>query len=356
MGIVRTLLALSVVFSHTPHPYILVGSRNAVQMFYMISGFLISYVLLNTPAYRKPTIFWSNRALRLYPAYYAVAALTLVGFALFNPAYWKTFFSLSGLAQAFVATVNVTLIGQDWTLFAEVHGGSLFFTGTAPDTDVVGLVQMLVVLPAWTLGLELSFYLLAPFMVRRPVVLLSLFAMSVTGRLIAIAYGFGLEDPWTYRFFPFELALFIAGMLSQQFLLQPAIALVGKSGKARMPATIVAAFVIICSLYFAIPLPEAIKTLGLMALLFISLPFLFIFQSKSTWDKWIGDHSYPLYIGHLLVLLTLAYLVKKYEFIPPLSLTRSLLGVAGALAFAAFLKIVVTDPIENRRRRIKRGL
>jgi peptidoglycan/LPS O-acetylase OafA/YrhL len=356
MGIVRTLLALSVVFSHTPHPYIFVGSRNAVQMFYMISGFLISYVLLNTPAYRKPTVFWSNRALRLYPAYYAVAALTLVGLALFNPAYWKTFFSLSGLTQAFVAIVNVTLIGQDWTLFADVHDGSLFFTGTAPAGDTVSLQQMLVVATAWTLGLELSFYLLAPFMVRRTVVLLSLFAMSIAARLIAIAYGFGLEDPWTYRFFPFELALFIAGMLSQQFLLQPTISLVGKSGNARMPAFVVAGFVVICTLYFAIPLPDPVKTVGLMALLFISLPFLFIFQLKSACDKWIGDHSYPLYIGHLLVLLTLAYLVKKYEFVPPLSLARSLLAVAGAVAFAAFLKIAVADPIENRRRRIKRGL
>ena len=354
MGAVRTLLALAVVFSHTPHPYIFVGSRNAVQMFYMISGFLISYVLLNTPAYRKPLVFWSNRALRLYPAYYVVAPLTLVGYLLFNPAYWKTFFSLSSLTQAFVAIVNVTLIGQDWTLFADVHNGKLYFTGSAPAGDTVSLIQMLLVTPAWTLGLELSFYLLAPFMVRRPVVLFALFASSIIGRLIAIGYGFGLEDPWTYRFFPFELALFIAGMLSQQFLLQPAIALVGKSGHAHVPAYVVAGFVVVCTLYYAIPLPEEIKTVGLLALLFVSLPFLFIFQTKNQWDKWIGDHSYPLYIGHLLVLLTLAYLVKKYEFVPPLSLARSLLAVTGALAFAAFLKIAVADPIENRRRRIKR--
>jgi hypothetical protein len=51
----------------------------------------------------------------------------------------------------------------------------------------------------------------------------------------------------------------------------------------------------------------------------------------------------------------LAYLVRKYEFILPTSLMRSLLGVAGAVIFAAFLKIAITDPIENRRQRIKRG-
>ena len=356
MGIIRTILALAVVFAHTPHPYVFVGGRNAVQMFYMISGFLISYVLLNTPTYRNPVVFWFNRALRLYPAYYVVAALTLVGYALFNPLYWQACGSLPAAAQAFMAAVNVTLIGQDWSLFMAVKDGGLTFSSPVAGTTSLGISHCLLVLPSWTLGLELSFYLIAPFIVRRPIVLLILFALSLTGRLFAIASGFGLDEPWSYRFFPFELALFIAGVFSHQLFLQPSIALVAKSKAKNVPTYVMALCVAAIAFYYAVPLPEAVKTPMLLALLFVSLPYLFIFQSRSKWDKLIGDLSYPIYIGHLLVLLTLAYLVRKYGFVEPMSWTRSLLGVAGAVIFAAFLKIFVTDPIETRRQRVKRGI
>jgi peptidoglycan/LPS O-acetylase OafA/YrhL len=173
--------------------------------------------------------------------------------------------------------------------------------------------------------------------------------------MFAIASGFGLEDPWSYRFFPFELALFIAGVFSHQLFLQPSISLAAKSSIKNLPAYVLTLCVAATTLYGVVPLPEAVKTAAVLALLFVSLPFLFIFRSQSKWDKLIGDLSYPIYIGHLLVLLTLAYLVRMYGFVSPTSWTRSLLGVAGALIFAGFLKFFVTDPIEALRRRVKRG-
>jgi len=81
MGMLRTLLALSVVLDHLGGGTTdwLVGGRLAVQLFYVISGFLISYVLTATDHYRgAPGRFYANRALRLYPVYLAVAALTLL--------------------------------------------------------------------------------------------------------------------------------------------------------------------------------------------------------------------------------------------------------------------------------------
>ena len=354
MGIIRTLLAIAVVFAHTPHPHVFVGGRNAVQMFYMISGFLISYVLLNTPAYRNPAVFWFNRALRLYPTYYVVAALTLVGYALFNPLYWESCLALPGVAQAFMTLVNITLLCQDWSLYMAATDSGLTFLGRPP--GAVGISQCLVVLPSWTLGLELSFYAIAPLIVRRPIALVVLFALSLTGRVYAIASGFGLEDSWSYRFFPFELALFIAGVFSHQLLLGPSKALVARSGAKKLPTYVMALCVAIIAIYEVVALPEAVKTATVLLLLFVSLPFLFIFQSQSKWDKLIGDLSYPIYIGHLLVLLTLAFLVRRYGFVDPLSWTRALLGLTGTLIFAVFLKIVVTYPIEARRQRVKRGI
>ena len=333
MGIIRIILALSVVFTHIPsYSHVLVGGRNAVQMFYMISGFLISYVLLNTPAYRRPFVFWSNRALRLYPIYYVVAAMTLIGYTLFAPSLWKAFLNLPAAAKGLVAIVNVSLIGQDWPFFVGVREGGLILSTATTGLDAAeGLGQFMLVIQAWTLSLELSFYFIAPFIVRRRFVLLSLFVTSLCGRLFAISSGFGLTTPWDYRFFPFELALFIGGMFSHQLLHRPISALVAANSNKNLPTFVVTLLIVICVFYYAVPLPEYVKVPVLMVLFLVSLPFIFIFQSQSKWDKLIGDISYPLYIGHFLVLLTLAYLIRKYEFVAPLSLARAMIGVTGAL-------------------------
>jgi peptidoglycan/LPS O-acetylase OafA/YrhL len=352
MGLLRTILAITVVISHTPNPYFFVGARNAVQVFYMISGFLISYVLLNTPSYKSPLIFWINRALRLYPIYYVVAALTLVGHAMFNPNYWAEIFQLSDGVRAFLATAAVTILGQDWTTFFTAQNGKLIFYSPGAENGI-RLTNLLPVVQAWTLGVELSFYLLAPFIVSRPVVLLTLFCISLGARLLAIMSGFGLNDPWTDRFFPFELALFIAGMASHQLLLLRVKAAVSMPSTKRLPNYVLLATLFFGVIYYPIPLPEIVKTPILFGMMFFALPFLFILQSENRWDRRIGDLSYPIYIGHLLILLALAYLVKKYQFIEPLGLTRSLLGVAGAIAFAVVLNIFIAEPVENRRRWIR---
>ncbi len=49
------------------------GGRLAVQLFYVISGFLISYILNTNDAYRSTARFYENRLLRLFPTYLAVA-------------------------------------------------------------------------------------------------------------------------------------------------------------------------------------------------------------------------------------------------------------------------------------------
>ena len=79
MGLIRTLLALSVVLAHVdlgtgPR---LVGGVLAVQMFYLISGFLISFVLVETSNYTSVRSFYVNRMLRLFPIYLVVACAAL---------------------------------------------------------------------------------------------------------------------------------------------------------------------------------------------------------------------------------------------------------------------------------------
>ena len=79
MGTIRLLLALAVVFTHS-YGYLFTGGKLAVQLFYIISGYLMSLILLNNKTYSNLYKFYSNRLLRLFPVYWGVAILTFVYF------------------------------------------------------------------------------------------------------------------------------------------------------------------------------------------------------------------------------------------------------------------------------------
>ena len=74
MGTLRTIFAIAVVLAHVwPGGPVFVGGQNAVRLFYIISGFLISFVLVERKSYPSVRSFYVNRYLRLYPVYVVVA-------------------------------------------------------------------------------------------------------------------------------------------------------------------------------------------------------------------------------------------------------------------------------------------
>ena len=77
MGMVRVLLAIAVVFQHT-YGTLFDGGYIAVQLFFIVSGFVISFILVEQQSYPTPGAFYKNRVLRLFPIYYAVAIGSLV--------------------------------------------------------------------------------------------------------------------------------------------------------------------------------------------------------------------------------------------------------------------------------------
>ena len=167
MGSVRTLLAIAVVFAHS-YGFIFVGGRLAVQLFYVISGFLISYILVEARTYRTVSSFYANRFLRLFPIYWFVAISTIIAvlFAslIFNETHKtiSTFEALGFGGKLSLALSNLLLFGQDWIMFTGVRGGDFQFVTDFRESDVQ-VWQGLLVPQAWTLGVELSFYLIAPF-------------------------------------------------------------------------------------------------------------------------------------------------------------------------------------------------
>ncbi|MBO9327577.1 acyltransferase family protein [Achromobacter xylosoxidans] len=351
MGFLRTLLALSVVLDHlgggkADH---LVGGRLAVQLFYVISGFLISYVLTATDHYQGAVgKFYANRFLRLFPIYLGVAAMTLAAHALSGGEFFQFYEALPSSAELFLVLSNIFILGQDWLMFFGIKDSALAFTGSFANSEVP-LYQGLLVPQAWTLGVEMSFYLVAPFILASPRRLLTLLAASLALRGVLIATGIGLGDPWTYRFFPTELALFLIGSLSHQVLLPRYKAWTMKA--ARLPELGTAVLFAYCLLHFSIGVNPTVRD-GLAVLLFAALlPAAFLFQSRYRLDRAIGELSYPVYICHALVIMILDWLFDEIDVHQPMLF--AIVVITSCIAFSALLNALIADPVERLRNRLR---
>jgi peptidoglycan/LPS O-acetylase OafA/YrhL len=195
MGTIRVLLA--VIFSHTGS-HVLVGGEAALQCFYLNSGFLISYILQNTAACGNLRNFYLNRFLRIYPMYWAVALLTvmfyLLTFTLGIDHKLQTLLSLPFSAQLTLITTNIVLFGQDAIMFMGLReNGLAFFLDYRASSPQ--LWTFLLVPQAWSLSVELTFYLCAPFILKNRTILYASLALSLIARGAAMVSGFGLADP-----------------------------------------------------------------------------------------------------------------------------------------------------------------
>lgn len=350
MGFIRTLLALVVVMGHIPGAPVLVGGRNAVQMFYVISGFLMSYVLVERLSYRSTTAFYVNRYLRLYPIYLAVIALTFMSCLAFatRPQLLEVYQQAPWSASVWLVLSNLLMVGQDWIMFAGVHANQLAFSMNFRESDVA-LWQGLLAPQAWTLGVELSFYVIAPFILGRRFWLWMLLVLSLVLRLYLIKIGVGMNDPWDYRFFPTELALFVSGALVHQVMRPLYARYLDASLQYRCGLWACAMLLLAILFYSSIPLPALLKSAALFALFLPCLPLIFVVQSQSRLDRAVGELSYPIYIGHWLVIETVQEVLTDQSD----TLLLMVCVISATLAFAYALNRWIGTPVERWRDRLR---
>jgi peptidoglycan/LPS O-acetylase OafA/YrhL len=316
MGLIRFLLANAVVLAHTGpvFGFTYFDPMVAVQSFYCISGFYMALILnekyTGKSSYR---LFLSNRLLRILPAYYCIALLTLVTAVVFH-LFWypqgivSTFTRLPLFSKIYFTVINLTVIGQDSTLFMAFDAqGGLHFTNNFVDS--VPRVQSLLLCPtAWSLSLELMFYGIAPFLVKRgPVQVALLLFSAFLLRVLLHSYGY-THDPWTYRFFPTELFFFLAGVLSYRLYV-----LIRKwNGISRVYHLLILMVIVLFMLEFGvIPLRFWIKRTLFHILFCAALPFIFSITKKNSLDRFLGDLSYPIYLLHLFVIFYIIPVVNR---------------------------------------------
>lgn len=350
MGMYRVLLALAVVIIHVGASYGLLTPSQAVESFFVISGFYMSLILnekyVGAGSYR---LFITNRLLRIYPLYWFVLIITVIAWLIsikltgeagpFGIYHYNM--SLSGLILFHFS--NLAIIGQDWVTFLGMnHLGRLYIAKGIKFTNP-NLTTFLFVPPAWSLALELTFYVLAPWIVRRTAkVILALIFASFVLRLV-LYFGFHLtNDPWSYRLFPTELAFFLAGTLSYKIYR----ALDARKLPQAFYWCITISFLLFVLMISIIPVSHALKHVGFHLLAWIAIPFMFLATRSSRIDRYIGELSYPIYIGHWLVLMFLPRLLTVAGISP-----TPTLSIIGSVIFAILLVHLVLGPIERFRAR-----
>ena len=355
MGIIRTLLAFFVVIAHTEpfFGFTFMGGDKAVELFFIISGFYMAMILnekyLGEGSY---SLFIKNRFLKIYPTYWVVFTMTLCAFILLitvfkNDAgfrfYIDNYDRFDTTTLLFLILSNLIIFGQDILMFLGIDQlGHLFFSNNV-FAEKIQLHNGLFVPQAWTLGIELTFYLIAPFLVRKSIlwiVLLLLLSFSVR---YMIYYDFGLKyDPWTHRFFFSELGLFLMGVLAYR---------IGKLYQINNSKIFLFLyFIIIGNLIFYELLDKmmdtAVHAWAFYLLFTISLPFIFTYYKSSKIDRFIGELSYPIYISHVMIIGMVHFILKKFHSLVYLSEISFLLSIV----FSYFLIFFILNPIEKIRR------
>ena len=376
MGIIRILLAIAVLLGHCPDgviPRFASGSL-AVHCFYVISGFLIQMVV--STKYQGGAgwhwRFYLSRVFRIFPLYWLFLLLSIVTLGAGD---FPILLQRDWCGAAIWIVNNVFIIGQDVLRFVSFDIGSGHFTLLAPggaERASRGAQTVMTVLPiaqAWTVALELYFYLLAPYLLARRTWVLLIIVLVSFGVRVALGYNGHFQPEWFYGCFPSELATFIAGALACRayFRMMEPGGLFSwieqwqetAGERPRVGPSCVITFGMCMMYLFAnvnalgggfgeppLGLPNGYVLVVVATA--IGMPFAFRFSQSWRFDRYVGDLSYPIYISHFFVL----DLAEKIN--PALKSARytSAFVLLVCAMLAVILVILVEHPLDRFRHRL----
>lgn len=372
MGGLRFFLSIAVIIGHS-YPVFdikLCGGVTAVQAFFILSGFFTFLSLSEKyKIIRDYKAFIISRIIRIYPIYLAALIASILvaiiitsvfkPFSLVLPYYkYGNELNLYSLATCFI--LNVSIIGQEILTFMALDPitGFFYFDPCFWKHGEPFLWSFILVPQAWALSLILLFYLIAPFLIRMRVsILLCLLLASLFLRFALYSNGL-YQDPWNYRFFPTELALFLLGGISFHLHLflkgrfQPSI---------LMSYTALAAIYLFTIFYSFIPdtyiqhfsLKQWLYYISLGALIPIGL-----IENKT--DRYLGELSLPIYLFHFLLIHILfnyaAFVLGLYDLQIARKYIESYLTIfliSSSVLASIIINKYLQEPVEKIRKRAR---
>jgi peptidoglycan/LPS O-acetylase OafA/YrhL len=364
VGYLRFFLAVAVVVVHMGgvYGYKPLTGRAAVEIFFVLSGYLMALVL--TEKY-KPTelrSFYVSRLVRLYPSYlfsllFALSVGWLIGDASKWVMHWRSHGADLGLGQiAFLILSQVLIVGSEIPLFLSATEGQWALRLDAIDTSVW---RFQLVPPAWSLSLEVVFYAMVPFLVKLRTRSLLCITLGILGaKALTLMVSTGDNGPLDYRFLPFEAAAFLGGMTvyrCRAAIVGRVNAVVALGGLALFLPTFQAVNWVARAAGFS----EEIPSVVLVVWAAVALPHLACHAGMTgRIENQLGQLSLPIYLLHWPMLELFGSMAWFQESIPgvrfgvALSATvlMSLVSNGVAEKLGVWLRARLTAPLPSRER------
>ncbi|MES2060821.1 MAG: acyltransferase [Bacteroidota bacterium] len=347
MGLIRFILACIVVLCHTStiFGYNPLPSDLAVQSFFVISGFYMSLVLNEKYPKGSNSLFFKNRALKIYPTYWLILIL-LVGWGLlvnclgYPGTIWFYQYAapLSTPTWLYFIITNLFIFGLDYSFILGIQNGHLYFTKSygSSNPNVYSFAFNSI---GWTVGVELLFYLIAPFILRgRTFFIVLLLVGSLALRVLLATNGMS-GHPWDYMFFPTQLMYFMAGAISYRIY----ISIKSNPIWNKLLKVQYVLLVILMVFYSYIFSNSYSHQAILFLLLALIIPAAFEVSKSNKVDKYLGQLSYPIYISQMLVIT--ATRAKAFPKLINIGFTTLIITIVLSIAIYHF----VTKPIERIR-------
>lgn len=348
MGLLRLLFALSIVIFHIGGVlgYYLLNREVAVLSFFIISGFYMALVLERkyVKKNKEYLLFITNRFLRIYPLYLLILAITV----LFTLA--KFLFPIGTPDNAILHYVNNYAGNPHGFIFLDITNVILRNLTLIITTDYLGVdsraAGYLIIPQAWTLQIELLFYLVIPFIIWRNIKVL---VGVVIAFLLLFFYLQHFQATAQYNLalvFLHHLLYFLLGIIS--FYL---FRFIEHKNISRAFLKYIFIFYLIYLLaYNSLTLPFNFTfdtTLNFLHYIIFTavLPFIFLYSQKNKLDQILGELSYPIYISHILIIkiVSNSFLAEK-PFAGLIAIALTLIVSIGLIRF-------IEMPIEVYRQR-----
>ena len=318
-------------------PNRLTGGYVGVDVFFAISGFLITSHLLgeiDATGRLRPTRFWARRAKRLVPASTTVLLLTAVGVVIWVPkALWRQF-----LTEIIASTVQA----QNWLL---AHDSVDYLAANNSPSPTQHF---------WTLSAEEQFYVALPLLLLLAIVLARVLRVAhrrviLTGLVLTVACSLGYSI-WLTATTP-GVAYFSTFTRAWEFGAGALLAYAGSSRRPHRAVTWlgVAAIVAACVLYdsktsfpgFAAALP----VLGAVLVIWSGRGSSFNRFGELPPVALLGRVSYAAYLWHWPLIALLPYVTHR-----SLGTVDKIEIMAATVVLAYLSTTVIEDPIRFRPR------
>lgn len=334
----RAIAVLAVMLFHY-NRQLLPGGFIGVDIFFVISGFLITSILLkkkdnpNFSLFYILKSFYLGRIIRIAPAYYVLlVVVSLVSAVIFIPADYSFFHNSLKKSLRFMSNQYFSGFGD-------------YF---APNSDELPLLH------TWSLAIEMQFYLFYPFLVLFlskkwlkiiiPVIIFALFAISAyqlkEGLVQGVYYGLYARIP--------------------EFLIGSCVVLfVQQINKIQVTWLPIVGIMLVCASFIFIndktPFPGLYafpSVLGAAMVLAGSSGNKLSNVLSSSLLVWIGAVSYSLYLWHWPILAFIRYISGDYQ----LSFSQTVFYWGGAFMLASISYYLIEQYFRSNQSNARNSL